>query len=102
MAESAPMTRKSAEASPSAKGINGHPLSKDDLPPPNTRRWVVRRKAEVVIAVRTGVISMQEACERYQLSVEELLSWQKMIDKHGVPGLRTTRLQHYRENSDRS
>ena len=43
----------------------------DDLPPPNTRRWVVRRKAAVVTAVRTGRITLEEALQRYQLTEEE-------------------------------
>ncbi len=68
----------------------------EDLPPKNTKRWVIRRKAEVVAAVRGGLISLDDACNRYKLSVEEFLSWQKAIDKHGLPGLRTTRLQQYR------
>ncbi|CAK0769938.1 hypothetical protein WCLP8_4440002 [uncultured Gammaproteobacteria bacterium] len=66
------------------------------LPPPDTKRWVMRRKAEVVAGVRTGVISLEEACRRYTLSVEEFLSWQRLIESHGVCGLRATRLQDYR------
>jgi len=77
-------------------GPAGQPLSVDDLPPPDTKRWVIRRKAEVVAAVRSGLISLEEACERYKLSVEEFLSWQRLIDRHGMRGLRTTRLQQYR------
>ena len=77
-------------------GPAGTPLSIEDLPPPNTKRWVIRRKAEVVTAVRSGLLSLEEACERYQLSVEEFLSWQALIEKHGMRGLRTTRLQQYR------
>ena len=68
-----------------------------DLPAPDTKRWVVRRKATVVAAVRNGSLSLQEACRRYKLSVEEFLAWQRAIDRHGVPGLRVTRLQVYRE-----
>jgi len=67
------------------------------LPPPDTKRWVVRRKAIVVAAVRSGALSIQEACRRYKLSVEEFLAWQRAIDRHGVPGLRVTRLQIYRD-----
>ncbi|HEY3620382.1 MAG TPA: DUF1153 domain-containing protein [Candidatus Sulfotelmatobacter sp.] len=59
-----------------------------DLPPPNTKRWVTRRKAVIVNAVRTGAISLEEVCRRYELSVEEFLSWERAIDAHGVPGLR--------------
>jgi hypothetical protein len=61
---------------------------------------VIRRKAEVVAAVRAGLISLEEACDRYRLSVEEFLSWQRLIDKHGLRGLRTTRLQQYRKSNE--
>ena len=77
-------------------GPDGQPLSIADLPAANTKRWVIRRKAEVVAAVRGGLLSLEEACERYTLTVDEFLSWQRSIDKHGLPGLRATRLQDYR------
>ncbi len=79
-------------------GPAGEPLTLDDLPPPGTRRWVIRRKAEVVTGVRNGLISLEDACNRYKLSVEEFLSWQRLIDQHGMRGLRTTRLQQYRRD----
>ncbi|MFG1345445.1 DUF1153 domain-containing protein [Xanthobacter autotrophicus DSM 431] len=78
-------------------GPDGGPLTIADLPPPDTRRWVIRRKAEVVAAVRGGLLSLEEACKRYTLTVDEFLSWQSSIDRHGLPGLRTTRIQHYRQ-----
>ena len=78
-------------------GPDGSPLTIADLPPPSTtRRWVIRRKAEVVAAVRGGLLSLDEACSRYTLTVDEFLSWQMSIDQHGLAGLRTTRLQQYR------
>ena len=83
-------------------GPSGRPLTLDDLPDPSTKRWVVRRKAEVVTAVRAGLLTLEEACARYNLSVEEVLSWQTLIDKHGVRGLRTTRLQQYRRKANGS
>jgi Protein of unknown function (DUF1153). len=73
-------------------------MTENDLPPPDTKRWVMRRKAEVVAGVRSGLISLEEACRRYTLSVEEFLSWQRLIDSHGMRGLRATRLQDYRGN----
>ena len=76
-------------------GINGSIV---DLPPPDTKRWVARRKAVIVDAVRSGAISLEEACRRYELSVEEFAAWQRAIEAHGVAGLRVTRLQIYREN----
>ena len=71
-------------------------LSLADLPPVGTTRWVMRRKAEVVAAVRQGILSLEDACSRYTLSVDEFLTWQEMIDKHGVRALRATRLNDYR------
>jgi hypothetical protein len=79
-------------------GPDGSPLTIADLPPPGTHRWVIRRKAEVVAAVRGGLLSLEEACGRYKLTVEEYLSWQRSIDRHGLAGLRTTRIQDYRVN----
>src|SRR3954464_13643612 len=76
------------------------PLTIADLPPPSTRRWVIRRSAEVVAAVRGGLLSLDEACSRYTLTVEEFLSWQASIDSHGLAGLRTTQLQEYRKKID--
>lgn len=83
-------------------GPDGAPMSLDDLPPPDTKRWVIRRKAEVVAGVRSGLISLEEACRRYTLSVEEFLSWQRLIESHGLRGLRTTRLQDYRRRAANS
>lgn len=82
-------------------GPTGEPLTVNDLPPPNTKRWVIRRKAEVVAAVRGGLISLEDACARYTLSVEEFLSWQRAIDRNGLPGLRVTRVQQYRAPAPR-
>jgi len=79
-------------------GPTGEPLTLEDLPPSNTKRWVVRRKAEVVAAVRGGLLSLEDACKKYTLSVEEFLSWQRAIDKDGLLGLRVTRVQDYRGN----
>jgi len=78
-------------------GPDGSPLTVADLPSPETRRWVIRRKAEVVAAVRGGLLSLEEACARYTLTVDEFLSWQVSIDQFGLQGLRTTRIQQYRQ-----
>ena len=77
-------------------GPNGQTLTLPDLPPPETKRWVTSRKAQVVAAVRGGLLTLGEACERYALSVEEFLSWQHAIERFGMPGLRATRAQEYR------
>ena len=70
-----------------------------DLPRPDTKRWVPRRKAQVVAAVQRGTLSLDEACIRYALTVEEFLSWQRAVDKFGLAGLRATHAQDYRPGS---
>lgn len=77
-------------------GPNGTVLTLETLPPPDTRRWVARRKAEVVTAVRAGLMGFDDACKRYGLTAEEFASWERAIDRHGLGGLRVTRLQQFR------
>ena len=67
-----------------------------DLPPANTTRWIARRKAQVVQAVKQGALDFEEACQRYHLTPEELASWQALANKYGQDGLRTTRIKLYR------
>lgn len=85
-----------SSVSPAHRPDEGVASAVSALPPPTTKRWVIRRKAAVVTAVRAGVLTLEEACQRYHLSVEEFLSWQRLIDRHGMRGLRATRLQDYR------
>jgi len=66
-------------------GPLGEPLTVDDLPPPNTKRWVVRRKAEVVAAVNGGLLTIDEVLERYNLTLEEFAGWQRAVDRSGYP-----------------
>ena len=82
-------------------GPLGEPLTLDSLPAPDTTRWVVRRKAEVVAAVTGGLLSQDEACERYNLTAEEFAGWLRAVDRSGMKGLRVTRLQDYRKDYDR-
>ncbi len=80
-------------------GPAGKPLTITSLPPPDTKRWVISRKADVVFAVRNGLISLDEALERYSLSSEEFLDWEQLIAAHGLRGLLVTRLQEYRQSN---
>jgi len=82
-------------------GPLGELLTLDNLPAAGTRRWVARRKAEVVAAVNGGLLSMDEACERYDLTIEELVGWQRTFDRSGMLGLRATRMQDYRDAYER-
>lgn len=82
-------------------GPLGESLTLDALPPADTLRWVVRRKAEVVAAVNGGLLSIDDVCARYGLSLEEFAAWQRAVDRSGMPGLRVTRIQHYRDMHER-
>lgn len=86
----------------SVPGPDGTDITVDDLPPNDTHRWVIRRKATVVAAVRGGLLSLPDACEKWNISEEEYHSWERLIDRHGVRGLRATRLQHYREREPKN
>lgn len=88
--------RQYANSNISTIGRNQNQSMLNELPSPDTKRWVVRRKAAVVAAVKNGAITLDEVCRRYNLSAEEFLTWQEMIEKHGVRGLRVTRLQDFR------
>jgi hypothetical protein len=80
------------------RGPDGRPLRLADLPTPDLKRWVPRRKAEVVAAVRGGLLSLDEACQRYALTLEEFLSWEEAITQHGLQGLRISEIQHHRHH----
>lgn len=76
---------------------DGSILTRADLPPADTRRWVASRKAIVVRAVLYGLIPEAEALERYGLSEEEFSLWRQAVEKHGDKALRVTTIQKYRQ-----
>ncbi len=82
-------------------GPLGERMTRADLPPRNTMRWIARRKAEVVAAVNGGLLSIPEACERYDLTLEEFASWQRAVEREGLPGLRISRAQFHRDFAKR-
>jgi Protein of unknown function (DUF1153) len=94
------MTRPDDPA-PRIVGPGGRILTRETLPSPDTRRWSTFRKAEIIAAVRGGLISMEEACTRYRLTTDEFLSWQRLADRHGLQGLKVTLTQRYRHPSGR-
>jgi len=70
------------------------------LPSPH-QRWTVQRKAAVIEAVRGGWMPIEEACRLYNISVDEFLNWERDIDRNGIPGVRSTRYQIYRDTDVR-
>lgn len=77
-------------------GPEGEKLTLADLPAPGTKRWVPRKKAQVVAAVHGGLLSLRQACEWYALTTEEFLVWEDALDHFGLAGLRATYAQEYR------
>jgi hypothetical protein len=82
---------KSAEgdvtAVPSARHLSSTHLQSLPVRP---ARWIPQRKAEVLAAVRRGSISLCQACDLYDISVEEFMTWQRGAALHGLAGLRAT------------
>lgn len=76
---------------------DGTILTRADLPPKETRRWVASRKAVLVQAVSYGLIPREEVLERYDLSEEEFDLWVEAVQKHGIAGLKVTAIQKYRQ-----
>lgn len=77
-------------------GPNGEPITRDSLPSSASTRWVTSRKAQLIAAIRGGIITIEEASQRYCLTIDELSEWQASFDKHGKRGLRATFIQQYR------
>ncbi|MEM7711133.1 MAG: DUF1153 domain-containing protein [Pseudomonadota bacterium] len=77
---------------------DGSQMTAADLPPRGTTRWVARRKEAVVRGVQSGLISLEDAIDRYDLSEEEFDGWQASMSAHGTNGLKTTLIQVYRQD----
>ncbi|MEM6634903.1 MAG: DUF1153 domain-containing protein [Pseudomonadota bacterium] len=75
---------------------DGTVMTRADLPPAETRRWVASRKAAVVRAVRSGLLTSEQALKRYDLSEEELEGWMHAVASHGETALKATALQKFR------
>ena len=71
-------------------GPDGSVLTRANLPPANLKRWVARRKAEIIAAVKGGLLTMPEACRRYSLSNVEFLEWERHYESEGLEGLRAS------------
>jgi len=76
---------------------DGSVMTRADLPPRDTRRWVASRKAAVVRAVRHGLLSRDEAVRRYELSEEELEEWLRAVSEHGEQALKVTARKKYKQ-----
>lgn len=76
---------------------DGSIMTRADLPPVETRRWVASRKALVIRAVSSGLITRDVAKEMYALSEEEFSEWETAVKEHGIGALKVTALKRYRQ-----
>ena len=71
-----------------AIGPDGRILTLANLPRPPVKRWVARRKAEIVASVHGGLLDRNEACQRYLITNEEFLEWVRSYAAFGLAGLK--------------
>ena len=76
---------------------DGQVMTRADLPSGSTVRWVASRKAAVVRGVLYGLISQDEAQQRYSISKDEFIEWVSAVSIHGEEALKTTFIQKYRQ-----
>ncbi|KNG95568.1 DUF1153 domain-containing protein [Pseudaestuariivita atlantica] len=76
---------------------DGSVMTRADLPPPDTRRWVASRKAAVIRGVLYGLMTQEEALRTYDISADEFAEWVGLAAEHGEEALKTTALQKYRQ-----
>jgi hypothetical protein len=77
-------------------GIYGEVLTPNDLPPSRPARWNVNKKAQIVAAVDCGLLSVEDACSRYALTLDEFLAWKRDLLHGGLRGLYVKRVQDRR------
>lgn len=91
------MYLKKVDGPRAVKLSDGTTMTRADLPPIDTKRWVASRKAAVVRGITTGLISRSDAQERWNLSEDELNEWLGAVQAHGEVALKTTLAQRYRQ-----
>jgi hypothetical protein len=73
-------------------------LTLGNLPATDTERWVMSRKVDVVEAVHGGLITMEDACWRYALTIDEFRSWEVAVERldgaEQRPETRPRRIKH--------
>ena len=84
------MYLKKVDGPRSVKLPDGTVMTRADLPPEDTKRWVASRKLAVVRGVVHGLISQKDAEKRYGLSTEEFHEWVQAMADHGEAGLKAT------------
>ena len=81
---------------PERAATHGRGRRRPEVPPPGTRRWTARRKAQVVDAVAAGGLTLEAARRAYDLSPEELAAWRRALDCYGMEALKVTHGREFR------
>jgi DNA-binding winged helix-turn-helix (wHTH) protein len=68
-------------------------LTRGNLPPPSTKRWVLSRKAELAAAVHVGLISWNEIASSYRVRRQDIEAWISKLVGRGPEALLTLRAQ---------
>ena len=84
------MYLKKVDGPRAVKLPDGTVMTRADLPPVTTSRWVASRKLAVVRGVMHGLMGQDEALSRYGLSQEEFQEWLTSLSEHGADGLKAT------------
>lgn len=69
---------------------DGTTLTRADMPPADTKRWVASRKLAVVRGVMYGLVSQAEALARYEISQDEFHEWLRAVSEEGEEALKAT------------
>jgi hypothetical protein len=73
-----------------------HVVREPTLPPTGWKKWSAQRKAAVLLAIRAGTISRDQAQKAYSLSAEELAVWEERFEIDGLAGLQLKNLRFRR------
>jgi len=71
----------------------------DKLPGKTIARWTATAKKAVLDAIRAEALTVTEACKRYELTADELESWDRKEQMYGRNGLMATQISRYRRAS---
>jgi hypothetical protein len=75
------------------RDLQGNVIAPYDLPPAGFVRWTPNRKAIVVRAVRSGLISLSDVFNRYHMTEQEFKIWEEGLAHHKEGGLKVTTYQ---------
>ncbi len=86
------------EKLPVTRDLQGNVITVHNLPPPDTVRWNVNKKAIVVRAVEHRLISLEAVLARYRMTEGEFNAWKTGLASHGPTGLKSTKRQALRRS----